>query len=71
MLNLYNGNVVKKILNPSNNGRYNSFQSLIENPNLIIIKDKKALTLIDSKTLSAKTLTESQYDIYSCKNSFF
>ena len=62
MLDLYNGNVVKKILNPSNNGRYNSFQSLIENPNLIIIKDKKALTLIDSKTLSAKTLTESQYD---------
>ena len=62
--------VTKTITNPSNDGWYHCFQSFIGNPNLILVKDNKALTLIDRTTLAATKLVDSVYDNeYSNKNS--
>ena len=69
VLDLAKGVVTKTIPNPSNNGVYNSFQSLIGNPNLVLVKDNKALTLINTSTLTATKLVDSVYDTSNNKNS--
>jgi len=69
VLDLAKGMVTKTIPNPSKDGYYNSFQSLIGNPNLVLVKDKKALTLINTTTLTASKQVDSFYDTYTLKNS--
>ena len=69
VLDLAKGGVTKTIPNPSKNGCYNIFQGLIENPNLVLVKDTKALNLINTTTLTATKLVDSVYDICTHKNS--
>ena len=69
VLDLAKGVVTKTIPNSSKDGDYNSFQSLIGNPNLVLVKDKIALTLINTTTLTAIKLVDSVYDNCSLKNS--
>ena len=70
MLDLANGDVVKNIDNGSQgnyqNFSYVSFERLIDNPHLVLIKHSKALILVDVNTLSAKKITDSIYNIKSC-----
>ena len=69
VLDLEKGVVTKTITNPYKDGGYNSFQSLIGNPNLILVKDNKGLTLINSTTLTATKLVDSIYKTSTLKNS--
>ena len=69
VLNLEKKEETEKIPNPSSNGFYNSFQNLIGNPNLVLVKDKKALILINKTTHIATLLVESVYEDDSLKNS--
>ena len=54
----------KTISNPSKDGGYNCFQSLIGNPNFVLVKDRRALSLINTNTLTATKLIDSVYDDY-------
>ncbi len=69
VIDLAKGVVTKSIPNSSKDGGYNSFQSLIGNPNLVLVKDMKALTLINTSTLTATKLMDSIYNACTLKNS--
>ena len=56
----------KTISNPSEDGWYNCFQSFIGNTNFVLVKDNKALSLINTKKLTAIKLIDSVYD--DCNN---
>ena len=62
MLDLLKGVVTKTIPNPSQDKYYNCFQSLIGNPNLVLVKDGKALSVINTNTLAAIKLVDSVYE---------
>ena len=69
VIDMVNGVVTNTIPNPSKDGGYNSFQSLIGNPDLILVKDYKALSILNTSTLTATKLVDSVYDTCTNKNS--
>ena len=62
VLDLDKGEVTNTIPNPSKDGYYYCFQSFIGKPNLVLGKDRKALILIDTTTLTATKLVDSIYE---------
>ena len=65
VLDLGNGVVTKTIPNASMDGRYHCFQSLIRNPNFVVVKDRKSLNLINTTTLTATKFCDIEYDTWS------
>ena len=57
--------MTKKIPNPSQDGVYNCFQSLIATP-LVLVKNMKALSLISTDTLTATKLIDCPYNTSPC-----